>query len=218
MMEKCIIYCRVSTEKKEQQTSLERQVEELTSLAGRNNLPVYKTIKEEQSGYSMEREGLLEMLEDFSSGKASILCVQDDTRLGRGHAKVAVLHALHKSGVTIYSVRENGVLELSESDSMLIDILSIVEEHQRRLHNFKIKRGMKRAVENGYRPDKNLKNRGQGERVKKEVPIEEIIRLRQRDLPFYDIAATLRGLGYDVSKATVHRRYREHMKKEGERS
>uniref|UniRef100_UPI002079A5B6 recombinase family protein n=1 Tax=Sinobaca sp. H24 TaxID=2923376 RepID=UPI002079A5B6 len=74
--------------------------------------PSIKPLKKEQSGYSMEREGLLEILDDFSAGKASILCVQDDTRLGRGHAKVAVLHALHKSGVTIYSVRENGVLEL----------------------------------------------------------------------------------------------------------
>lgn len=43
---------------------------------------------------------------------------------------------------------------------MVLDIISLVEEHQRKLHNAKIKRGMKRAVENGYRPQKNLKNQG----------------------------------------------------------
>lgn len=42
-------------------------------------------------------------------------------------------------------------------DTMLLEILAIVEEYQRKIHNAKIKRGMKRAVENGYRPEKILK-------------------------------------------------------------
>ncbi len=89
----------------------------------------------------------------------------------------------------------------------------MVEEHQRKLHNLKIKRGMKRAVKLGYKPEKNLKNRGNIEgRERKEVPVDEIIRLRNNGLTFEEIAATMRGFGHDVSKATVHRRYQEDMK------
>ncbi len=69
---------------------------------------------------------------------------------------------------------------------------------------------MKRAVEKGYKPEHNLKNRGNLEgRDRKKIPIEEVVRLRQNKLTFSDIAATLRGFGYNVSKATVHRRYQE---------
>ena len=49
---------------------------------------------------------------------------------------------------------------LSETDSMVLQIVSMVEEYQRKLHNIKIKRGMKRAIENGYKPEKNLNNHG----------------------------------------------------------
>ncbi|MEG0471421.1 MAG: recombinase family protein, partial [Solibacillus sp.] len=105
-----------------------------------------------------------------------------------------------------------GPLALNEMDTMLLEILAVVEEYQRRMHNAKIRRGMRRAVENGYRPENNLKNRGNQEgRERKEVPIEEIAKLRQKGLTFLEIATTLTGLGYQVSKATVHRRYIEHI-------
>jgi hypothetical protein len=35
--------------------------------------------------------------------------------------------------------------------------------------------------------------------------------LRHNGLTFAEIAATLSGFGYPVSKATVHRRYREYV-------
>lgn len=72
---------------------------------------------------------------------------------------------------------------------------------------------MKKAVENGYKPQKNLEGSlNAGGRDKLELPISEIVRLRQNDLTFEEIAATLKGFGYNVSKATVNRRYNEHMK------
>ncbi|MDA3130527.1 recombinase family protein [Aliibacillus thermotolerans] len=216
MKERCIIYGRVSTTKEEQRTSLERQKEELLHLAETRGFQVEKIILEQASGYTVEREGLLEMLEIFADKKASVLCIQDDTRLGRGHAKIALLHQLKKEGIDIYTVRDDGELQLSESDHMLMEILSIVEEYQRKIHNLKIKRGMERAIAKGYRPEKNLSRLQEGGRKKKEVPIEEIIRLRRRELTFAEIAATLRGFGYDVSKATVHRRYQAYVKEKGD--
>lgn len=210
---KAIIYCRVSTTKKTQETSLARQKEELLKLATDYCFEVVDCIEEKASGYDLERPGILKMVDWIEREKVKVLLIQDETRLGRGNAKIALLHILFKSGIKIYTVAHKGELELSEGDSMVLQIVGLVEEYQRKLHNLKIKRGINRAIQNGYRPEENFSNRGiSGGREKKEVPIAEIVRLREKGLTFHDIAATLRGFGYKVSKATVHRRYQEYEK------
>ncbi len=215
---KAIIYCRVSTNKEEQTTSLNRQREELLKLANIHQIEVVKIIEERASGYDVDREGIIEMLDLISSKQANTLLIQDETRLGRGNAKIALLHQLQKYGVITYTVSHNGEIQLSESDSMVLQIVSIVEEYQRKIHNMKIKRGMNKAIANGYRPEKNLKhiNEAPG-RDRKEFPIEEVVRLRNSGLTFKDISLTLKGMGFNVSKATVHRRYQEYiLEKENE--
>lgn len=214
---KAIIYCRVSTNKETQETSLERQEEELIQLAERNLFEIDRIIKERASGYDLEREGILELLERVKDPQIQAVLIQDETRLGRGNAKIALLHCILKEGIRLYSISHNGELQLSESDSMVLQIVSMVEEYQRKLHNVKIKRGMKRAVQHGYRPQQNLKNLGEHSgREKMEVPIEEIDRLRKNGLTFAEIAATMRGFGFNISKATVHRRYREYIENKDE--
>ncbi|ANB61555.1 YneB family resolvase-like protein [Anoxybacteroides amylolyticum] len=208
-----IIYCRVSTTKEEQETSLERQREELEHLAQQYGFCVVKTIMEQASGYDIEREGVLELLDALKEEKIDAVLIQDETRLGRGNARIALLHCIQKEGAKVYTVSHNGEMQLSEADSMVLNILSIVEEYQRKIHNLKIKRGMQKAVERGYRPERNLKNVGEhAGRERIELPVEEIVRLRHNGLTFAEIAATLRGFGYDVSKATVHRRYQEYVR------
>jgi DNA invertase Pin-like site-specific DNA recombinase len=209
---KAIIYCRVSTNKKTQETSLKRQKEELRQLANRFGFQVVKCIEEQASGYEVDREGIFELLEDFESGRADCLFIQDETRLGRGNTKIALFHQLMKRNITIFTAIHEGKLEIAEADSMVLQIVGIVEEYQRKLQNAKIKRGMKRAVANGYNPSKNLTHDHPAPgRERKEVPIEEIVRLRKKELTFDEIATTLNGLGYSVSKATVHRRYQEYQ-------
>ncbi|MFX3624718.1 MAG: recombinase family protein [Ectobacillus sp.] len=212
---KAIVYARVSTKKETQETSLERQKEELLQLAKQYNMEVIKVVQEQASGYSIEREGILDVLDTIKEQCVDVLLIQDETRLGRGNAKIALMHCLRKEGVKVYTHMNSGELQLSDSDSMVLEIIGIVEEYQRKIHNLKIKRGMKRAVENGFRPEKNLKNRHiNSGRDKKEVPVEEIVRLRRNELTFEEIAATLRGFGYNVSKATVHRRFIDYMKEQ----
>lgn len=209
---KAIIYCRVSTTKDTQETSLSRQEEELVNLAKKHNFEVVKVIREQASGYDLERDGILELLDLIKEKDIKVVLIQDETRLGRGNAKIAILHCILKEEVQLYSISNNGQLGLSESDSMVLNIVGMVEEYQRKLHNIKIRRGMQRAVDKGYRPEKNLSNQGaNGGRERIEVPIEEIVRLRKNELTFAEIAATLRGFGYNISKATVHRRYKEHI-------
>lgn len=210
-----IIYCRVSTTKETQETSLLRQEEELTKLANEMGYEIVKVIREQASGYDLEREGILDLLSLIKGRQADAILIQDETRIGRGNAKIAILHCILKEGIKLFSISHSGELQLSESDTMVLNIVGMVEEYQRKLHNIKIKRGMRRAVKNGFRPQKNLSNMGaHSGRERIEVPVEEIVRLRKNDLTFSEIAATLRGFGYDISKATVHRRYKEYIESE----
>ncbi|WP_046174911.1 YneB family resolvase-like protein [Domibacillus indicus] len=209
-MKKAVIYCRVSTEKETQESSLERQEEELLALSRLKGFEAVRVIRDRASGYELNRPGMLEMLDLIKMEKIEAVLIQDETRIGRGNAKIALIHCLYKEDVSVFSIADDGELRLSESDSMVLQIVSMVEEYQRKIHNLKIKRGMKRAVEKGYRPEENLKNRGNDNgRSRKEVPIAEIIRLRENGLTYEEITATLRGFGYKISRATVHRRYIE---------
>ncbi len=211
MNEKAVIYCRVSTEKETQDTSIERQEIELKSFAKEKGYEVVEVFTDRHSGYDIEREGLLDLLEYMKEYHIPTLFVQDETRLGRGNGRMAVLHLLKKMNVDIFTLSDSGNLKLNEMDTMLLEILALVEEYQRKLHNAKIRRGMRRAVENGYRPENNLKDRGNPEgRERIDAPIEQIVNLRQKGMTFEEITATLKGLGFQISKATVHRRFKEY--------
>ncbi|HLS06451.1 MAG TPA: recombinase family protein [Bacillota bacterium] len=209
---RAIIYCRVSTTKSEQNTSLERQKIELEQLATKHSLTIIDSISEQASGYDIDRDGIFTMLEYFVAEQADCLLIQDETRLGRGHAKIALFHELNKLNIKIYTAINESELELSEADSMVLEILSTVEEYQRKIHNVKIKRGMRRAISRGYDPSKNLKGLHDSPGRKRiEVPIEKIVKLREQQLTFAEVTEKLKLQGYSVSRATVHRRYREYM-------
>ncbi len=213
---KSVIYCRVSTEKESQETSLTRQEEELIEFAKLNSYEVEKVFSDQHSGYDIEREGLLDLLDYIKQNEIKAVFVQDETRIGRGNGRMAVLHLLQKTNTSIYTLQDKGVINLNEMDTMLLEILALVEEYQRKLHNAKIKRGMKKAVSQGYRPEKNLKTRGNPEgRERIDVPLEEVVRLRNAGLTYEEISMTLKGLGFNISKATVHRRYMEYIETHG---
>lgn len=205
-----VIYCRVSTNKSTQETSLSRQAEELRRLAARLNAVVIDVITEQESGYEVDRKGLLDLLEHVSTSDLDAVLVTDDSRLGRGNAKIAILHTLMKHDVRLLTMQSTEEYVVSDAEKMVLEIVSVVEEYQRKIHNAKISRGMRRAVANGFNPQRNIQQQDQGGRHRIEVPIEEIVQLRARGLTFAEIAATLRGFGYEVSKATVNRRYLEH--------
>ncbi|NLY54271.1 MAG: recombinase family protein [Firmicutes bacterium] len=209
-MLRAIVYARVSTDNPEQETSLERQVAELTEFATANGWQTIEIIQEQSSGFDDDREGFITALDLLRRRRADIILVQDDSRLGRGNAKLALLYQVQKYGGQVYSLEELGPLGLTELEQMVLQVLGVVEEYQRRLINRKIGRGVRRAIrEKGFRPEKNLSNKGGGGRSRIDAPIDEIVRLRERGLTFQEIALTLRGMGFQISKATVHRRYQE---------
>ncbi|RCW51485.1 MULTISPECIES: recombinase family protein [unclassified Halanaerobium] len=210
--QKTVIYTRVSTEKDSQAGSLKRQKEELINYASENNMEIIKIIEEKESGFDETRKGMLEVLELIRDKKADTLLIQDSSRLGRGNAKMALIHQILNMDGKIISYADKGAIALNDLENMILEILSVIETYQQKLTNRKISRAMRKKInESRFNPADNLKNTDKGGRQRKDIPIEEIIRLKKLELSFKDIAATLRGLGYDVSKSTVHRRYREFM-------
>lgn len=208
---KVVIYCRVSTEKEAQDSSIERQRMELSKVASQKGFDVVDVVSEKESGYDVDREGMLTVLDHVTRDAVDAVLVTDDTRIGRGNAKIAILHTFKKHGVRVMTLDSDGEYQLADAEAMVLEIVSLVEEYQRKLHNAKIARGMRRAVEQGFRPERNLNRQGENAgRSRKDVPIEEIVRLRELGLTFSDIAITLRGMGHDISKATVNRRYLEY--------
>ena len=212
-MDKAVIYTRVSTQKESQKSSLKRQKSELKSYAEENNLKAIEIVEEKESGFNESRPGMLKVLELLQNNKAEIVLIQDSSRLGRGNAKMALIHQIDKLGAEIHTLSDKGRIALNDLEKMILEILSVVESYQQQLRNKNISRAMKKKIESGeFNPVKNLSNIDQGGRDRKNIPLKEIIRLRELELTFKDIAATLRGLGYDVSKSTVHRRYQEYIK------
>ncbi|CAM3743136.1 YneB family resolvase-like protein [Alkalicoccus chagannorensis] len=207
---KAVIYARVSTDKDAQQSSLVRQKEELIEAAAKQGIEAAAVFEEQASGYEIDRPELLDMLEFIKKEGVRVVYIQDETRLGRGHARMALIHQLHKLNCRIHTLQDHGELQVSETDTMVLDIVSIVEEYQRKLHNAKIKRGMKKAVEKGYEPHRHLL-RGNGGRNREDVPIDEVEKLKRQGMTFRDITVMLQGLGYNVSRATIHRRYKEYQ-------
>lgn len=211
-----VLYCRVSTDKEAQETSLIRQEEELRKFAQEQKYFVRDVFLDQHSGYSVEREGLLDMLDFIKMNSITTVFIQDETRLGRGNSRMAILHMLKKLDIEVISLSDGGSIRLNEMDTMMLEILALVEEYQRKLHNAKIRRGMRRAVEHGFKPEKNLKDQGNPEgRERKEIPMDEIVKLRNNGLTYAEIASTLNGFGFPVSKATVHRRYMEYKERLG---
>ena len=76
---KAVLYARVSTEKNTQQTSIERQKEELTAFAHAQGFTQLTYFEDKSSGYEVERDGLLAMLDYMKEHDVKALFVQDET-------------------------------------------------------------------------------------------------------------------------------------------
>lgn len=84
-MKRAVIYCRVSTEKEQQQTSLQRQREELLELAKSMDYKTIAVFEDEASGYDVERDGLMDLLECLKDEKVDALFIQDMVKNNLGN-------------------------------------------------------------------------------------------------------------------------------------
>lgn len=108
-MTKCVIYCRVSTEGQEDNTSMGTQLEGCRAYAKAQGWDVVATFQEVYSGfYYWERKELAKALDLIRHGGADVLLVYKLDRLAReDNHRGAILTELQKVGATFDSATED---------------------------------------------------------------------------------------------------------------
>ena len=124
-MKRAVIYARVSSVNDRQNT--QRQVEDLTRFANKNEYDLVGIYQEHVSGAAKNenRMVLMECLDYCVSHKVDFLLLSELSRLGRSTLQVLKsLEILHEAGVSVY-IQNLGIYTL-QSDGLVNPIASIM--------------------------------------------------------------------------------------------
>ena len=152
-MDKICIFARVSTSVQD----YDRQVNELTTLAQRNNWSVEAVFSEKISGAKKnnERKELSRMVEFVQANNINKVAVTELSRLGRDTLQVLeVIEQFNKLGISLYiqnygieTLTENG--EVNPMSQFLITILAEVARMERKTIRERVESGYKNYRANG---------------------------------------------------------------------
>jgi DNA invertase Pin-like site-specific DNA recombinase len=155
---KCVIYCRVSTDRQREAGTIESQRESLIQTARSNNWTVVSV--EEDDGFSgtvpaWERPGMSRALRLIESRKVDYLLVVDLDRTSRAEdpfERAIVRKALRDHGVLLATPK--GILrDITPEEKLTQDMLSSVASYERSKTRERTLRGRKDAVlRKGGRP------------------------------------------------------------------
>ena len=125
------IYCRVSTDDQEDNTSLDTQEAEARQYCKERGFIVGEVHKEIYSGYKYrERKKLDYMRQRYSDGKIQGVVVRTLDRLSRSQSHIAILlEEMDYHSVTLYSVKE--VIDETPMGKFARLILAFVAEMER---------------------------------------------------------------------------------------
>lgn len=141
------IYARVSSDDQRQAGTIESQVFALREICKRNNAQIVKEyIDDGWTGATLARPALDELRDDAKKGIWDTLYVYESSRLGRDHIDQAiVLRELKKQGIEVF-FRER---PLTEENSLLTNIESIIAEHEKKTIIERTRRGKLHKVRMG---------------------------------------------------------------------
>ena len=181
-MSKAVIYARVSSEGDRQNT--DRQVVDLQAYAAVAGLEVVRVFTEKASGARDDRPVLAECLDWCCEGNADILLLSEISRLGRT-VKIIVdaVDRLTKAGVCIHfqDMNVDTLLPSGEENTyatMLVTMLGLGAQMERKLIMGRLNSGRKHAMENGVimgRKPGSVKTREQ-----KEAEYKDVIKLLKK--------------------------------------
>lgn len=152
-MKKIAIYARVSTNIQD----YERQINELTTIATRNEWTVEATFCEKISGAKRnnERKELCRMVEYMQAHNINKVAVTELSRLGRDTLQVLeVIEQFNKLGISLY-IQNYGIETLTEDGKInpmsqfLITILAEVARMERKTIRERVESGYKNYRANG---------------------------------------------------------------------
>ena len=152
-MKKVVIFARVSTSIQD----YERQVNELTAVANRNNWNVAATFCEKVSGAkkNAERKELSKMIDYVRTNNINMVLVTELSRLGRDTLQVLeVIEQFNKLGISLFiqnyhieTLNDNGTI--NTMSQFLITILAEVARMERKTIRERVERGYKNYRANG---------------------------------------------------------------------
>ena len=181
-MNRICIFARVSTSIQD----YERQVNELTTLAQRNNWSVEAVFCEKISGAkkNTERKELSRMVEYVQAHHINKVAVTELSRLGRDTLQVLeVIEKFNKLGISLY-IQNYGIETLTESGEVnpmsqfLITILAEVARMERKTIRERVESGYKNYRANGGKVGRKEGFR-KSEADMREQYVEEIRLLRK---------------------------------------
>lgn len=125
------IYCRVSTDEQEDNTSLDSQEAEAREYCKENGLIVGEVHKEIFTGYKYrERKKLEAMRQRYREGKIQGVVIRTLDRLSRSQSHVAILmEEMEHHNITLYSVKE--VIDETPMGKFARMVLAFVAEMER---------------------------------------------------------------------------------------
>lgn len=189
-MSKAVIYARVSSEGDRQST--DRQVADLQAYAAGAGFEVVRVFTEKASGANDDRPVLAECLDWCCAGNADILLLSEISRLGRS-VKVIVdsVDRLTKAGVCIHfqDISVDTLLPSGEENqyaTMLVTMLGLGAQMERKLILGRLNSGRKHAIENGVKMGRKTGYRKS--KVQKEKEYAEVIKMLKKGISIRNTA------------------------------
>jgi DNA invertase Pin-like site-specific DNA recombinase len=146
---RAVLLCRVSTEKEEQETSIDRQLAHLRQIAKVRRWKVVSELIEHASGRTMNRGAIVDALELVRRRRADIIVVDHLFRFGRNAREMLeTVDHLNALGGSLYEA-ERHLDTTAPGGRMLFTILAAVGEFYATDGARKIREGQARARENG---------------------------------------------------------------------
>ena len=150
---KAVIYARVSTANQETQ----RQINDLTDFANKNNYEVVKVYQEKISGTSKiaHRKEVNELINFIDSEKIKMILVSEISRLGRSAFDIQnLLNQLSEKNINVYFQNYNSFLldengNLSLLTKIFTDLTANFAEMERANLSERTRAGLREAVRKG---------------------------------------------------------------------
>jgi len=189
-MKKAVIYARVSSEGDRQST--DRQVADLQAYAAGAGFEVVRVFTEKASGANDDRPVLAECLDWCCAGNTDILLLSEISRLGRS-VKVIVdsVDRLTKASVCIHfqDISVDTLLPSGEENqyaTMLVTMLGLGAQMERKLILGRLNSGRKHAIENGVKMGRKTGYRKSKEQKEKEYA--EVIKMLRKGISIRNTA------------------------------
>ena len=206
---KGLIFARVSSTTDRQNT--ERQIEDLTSYASRNNIEVVKVFSEKISGATKntERKVLNECIEFAKANDIRLILCSEGSRVGRSTWEVLeTIKRCIDLGIDIYLQKENihTLREDGSTDPMMcvyISCLSMANEFERENIKFRLNSGRKQAIEKGVKMGRKVGSTKTKEQ--KETEYKDIIKCLRKGYSVASTYAICSQKGVKCSISTIKR-------------